>query len=272
MTLSDQRYIEAEGNVLVVWGGNRIFGTRMTYDLDEERGVIENAIGNVEAEFLFWARQVEKIGENKIRLKSANVTTCTQPVPYWSFAVSSATITIDSYARMRNIRLRAGKMPIFYLPYMVWPVKKDRAAGLLLPEFQSNEERGFAYTQELFVPLGRSADVTLLGRYYTKAGFGWGGQLRFVPNRRGVASLGGFFIRDKVGSLPEVGPGDSRCCRHQPGQRLQLLQRLRARPDARLFADDPGSAGVHTQRQVDQHERARVAQGAAALRRLLSPA
>jgi LPS-assembly protein len=198
ITLTEQRYVEAEGNVLIVWGGNRIFGTRMSYDLETETGIIEQAIGNVEAEFIFWAKQVEKIGPNKLRLLSANVTTCTQPVPYWSFAVSRATVTIDNYVRMTNMRLRAGKAPIFYLPYLVWPVKKERAAGLLLPEFQSNEERGFAYTQEVFVPLGRSADITLLGRYYTKAGFGYGGEARWVPNRRGAASLAGFAIRDKV--------------------------------------------------------------------------
>ena len=210
MALTDQRYVVAEGNVLVVWGENRIFGERMTYDLEKERGIIENAIGYVQSEFLFWAKSVEKIGDRKVHLKSATVTSCTQPVPYWSFAVSSATITIDGYARMWNIRLRARKVPFFYLPYMLWPVKKDRAAGLLMPEFQSNEERGRAITQQLFIPLGRSADLTLLGRYYTESGFGGGGELRFIPNRRGAASLAGFYIEDQVGSGPTVPPGTGR--------------------------------------------------------------
>ena len=28
-----------------------------------------------------------------------------------------------------------GKVPFFYLPYMLWPVKRERAPGLLFPEF-----------------------------------------------------------------------------------------------------------------------------------------
>ena len=40
MTFREQRYVVAEGNVLVVWGDNRLFGTRMEYDLELDRGTI----------------------------------------------------------------------------------------------------------------------------------------------------------------------------------------------------------------------------------------
>jgi hypothetical protein len=196
--LSEKRYIEAEGNVLIAWADSHIFGTRMEYDLETEQGVIENASGMVENEYLFWAKKAEKIGPERVRLKSARVTSCTQPNPYWSFNVSSAVITLNAYARMWNVVLRGGKVPFFYLPYLIWPVKEDRAIGLLMPEFQSTANRGHAFSQELFIPLGKSADLTLLGRYYTKAGFGGGGEFRIVPNARGVAKFTGFYIDDQV--------------------------------------------------------------------------
>jgi LPS-assembly protein len=198
LSIREERYIEAEGNVLVVWLGNRISGTRMTYDLEEDRGVIENAIGQVEPEFYFTADRAEKIGADRIFLDSATVTTCTQPVPYWSFSVSSAKIRIDHYARMWNLRLRALHVPVFYLPYMVWPVKRDRAAGLLLPKFGSTRDRGDVITEAFFLPLGDSADVTLFGEYYTKAGWGGGGEFELIPNRDGAAHVSGFYIQDRV--------------------------------------------------------------------------
>jgi hypothetical protein len=198
LSFSQQRYIVAEGNVLIEWAGNYIFGSRMEYDLESERGVIEDAFGQVQADYVFWAERAEKIGDDQIHLQSATVTTCTQPSPYWSFAVSSATIRVEGYARMWNVRLRAKKMPFFYLPYLIWPVKEDRAIGLLMPEFHTTETRGRAISQELFIPIGRSADMTLLGRYYTEAGFGGGGEVRFVPNSTGAGSFSGFYIDDKV--------------------------------------------------------------------------
>jgi hypothetical protein len=198
IVIREQRYVEAEGHVLMVWGGSRIAGTRMVYDLEVERGTIYDAIGQMENDYYFWAAEVEKIGEEKVHLKKATVTTCTQPTPYWSFSVTSATVTLNRYARMWNARLKTGKVPFFYLPYLVWPVKKDRAVGLLLPEVHSTDNRGDVISQELFIPIGKSADITLLGRYYTEAGFGGGGTVRFIPNNRGQAELSGFFIQDEV--------------------------------------------------------------------------
>jgi len=198
MSLTGGRHIEAEGNVLIIWQGNRISGTRMTYDLETGRGVIERAMGQVQGDFIFWAKRAEKIGEQTVHLESATVTTCTQPVPYWSFAVSSATVTVNHYARMWNVVVRGSKVPFFYSPYLLWPVKQDRALGLLLPEFHTNDKLGQSIAQQLFIPIGRSADVTLDGEYYTEAGFGFGGEFRVIPNRRGAARLNGFFINDKV--------------------------------------------------------------------------
>jgi hypothetical protein len=198
MVLREQRYLEGEGNILIAWDGNWISGHSLTYDLETERGIIEDSIGRGKNEFLFWADSAEKIGPNTIRLHDATVTSCTQPQPYWSFRVSTATITLDQYARMWNARLKANRLAVFYMPYLVWPVKKDRAAGVLFPEFGSTSARGNMINQELFIPLGRSADLTLLGRYYTKAGLGGGAELRFIPNSKGSATLSGFYIKDKV--------------------------------------------------------------------------
>jgi lipopolysaccharide assembly outer membrane protein LptD (OstA) len=198
LSLTEGRYIEAEGNILIVWDDNRISGERITYDLTTDRGVIEKAMGHVQGDFIFWAKRAEKIGAETVRLKAATVTTCTQPVPYWSFYVTSAKITLDKYARMWNVLVRASKVPFFYSPYLLWPVKEDRALGLLLPEFHSNDVLGDSLSQQLFIPIGPSADITLLGAYYSQAGFGFGGEGRLIPNRKGAARLRGFYIDDKV--------------------------------------------------------------------------
>ncbi|MDH3627970.1 MAG: LPS assembly protein LptD [Acidobacteriota bacterium] len=223
MSLSPDEIVQASGNVLVIWGGNRIFGDRATYSLKDQHGIFEDVIGHVDNQFIFWAKTAEKIGDETIRLRTATVTTCTQPVPYWSFSVSSATIRIDGYARMVNVRLRSGRVPFIYLPYLVWPVKQDRAAGLLMPQFHSSEERGESISQELFIPLGRSADMTVQGRYYTEAGFGAGTEVRFIPNRNGEGYFNGFFINDQVA-------GKSR-------YRAQFNQRQTFRNGFRMVAD-----------------------------------
>ena len=200
ITYRSGRWIEAEGNVLIVWAGNRISGSRMEYDLKEEHGTIQDAIGQVEPEFFFVAKTAEKIGQDLVVLKTAIVTTCTQPVPYWSLAVSTARIRIDGYAHLWNLRLRTGRAPVFYLPYLIWPVKKDRAAGLLLPSLGTSQDRGKLFSVPLYLPLGPSVDLTLTAERYSLAGLGWGADLGFVPNRKGSGRFTGFYIQDQVSS------------------------------------------------------------------------
>lgn len=198
LEVTDQRHLVAEGNVLIAYAGSRVFGSRMTYDLETGRGLIEDAYGQALDDFIFWADSVEKIGPDRLKLRSATVTTCTQPVPYWSFSVSHATLTLDRYAHMWNVRFKTSEVPIVYLPYLVWPIKKGRAAGLLFPEFGSTSNRGEVISQELFIPIGDSADVTLIGRYYEDAGFGGGARVNVLPNRQGQIVFDGFAIRDEA--------------------------------------------------------------------------
>lgn len=241
MTLRDGRLLEATGNVLIQWGENRVFGERIEYDLERETGTIHEAAGSVLDEYLIRAEEVRKIGARKLRIRNARVTTCSQPLPYWSFQVTSATITIDRYARMRNVRLKVRKAPVVYLPYLVWPVKDGRAAGLLMPEYSSTDTRGEVLTQELFVPLGRSADLTLLGRYYTEAGFGGGAEFRFIPNDEGHGTLRGFYIDDDVFAATNNGDGRRYHFSFQQEQSFRngfrLVADMNFISDARYYSD-----------------------------------
>ena len=208
ITFREGHLVEADGNVLLVWGNNRVSGTSMIYDMgqkddpDEEkrvaRGVIQNAVGQVEPEFYFDAKEIETIGDDRVVLHHATVTTCTQPVPNWSFKVSKAKIKIEGYAHLFNLRPTIKKVPFFYLPYLLWPVKRERAPGLLFPETGATTGRGTFVSLPVFIPLGRSADLTLFPEYYTIGGWAGGAKLRVVPNRDGYAEAEAQYIADQV--------------------------------------------------------------------------
>ena len=69
-------------------------------------------------------------------------------------------------------------VPVFYMPYMVWPVKQERSAGLLFPRFGYSNTRGFNFGLPLYVPLGRSFDTTVFADYYSQGFFGLGNKSR----------------------------------------------------------------------------------------------
>ena len=82
------------------------------------------------------------------------------PKPEWSFSLSEATVTLDDYARMKNVAFRAGSVPILFTPYLVWPTKEDRASGLLVPGIGYSNQRGGFLGLSYYWVTGRSTDLT----------------------------------------------------------------------------------------------------------------
>ena len=71
-------------------------------------------------------------------------------------------------------------------------------AKIVFPEFGSSRNKGDSITQSLFIPIGRSADVTLSGVYFTEAGNGAALRSNIIPNTKGSALFDAFWIRDET--------------------------------------------------------------------------
>ncbi|MCI0566829.1 MAG: LPS assembly protein LptD [Acidobacteria bacterium] len=188
----------AEGNVLLDSGATRLTAERVEYNLETQTGSFFVARGYVEPSFYFEAAEVQKVDAERYIILDAQFTTCTQPVPYWSFKVARGTIHLDNYAYLHHVSFRAEKLPVFYSPYLVWPIKKDRATGLLFPEFGYSQTRGFVFTNAFYWAIRRNMDATFFLDYYSKAGLGEGLEYRYVPSAGGRGQFTGAYIHDQV--------------------------------------------------------------------------
>ena len=196
----------AEGNVVVQFGESQVSGDRVEADLESGYAIIENARAYFEPDVIMDAHQLERIGEDTFKITRGKITTCTQPTPYWSFNVGSAIVHVGGYARMTNAAFRLGKVPAFWSPYLVWPIKEDRAAGLLLPQFGFSGKRGAFLSNALYVPMGRSMDATAQFDFFNGAisngteqlpQSGQGLEFRYVPSRSGSGILTGYQLTER---------------------------------------------------------------------------
>lgn len=191
------REVVATGNVVLAFPGATLSGTRLVYNIETERGVVENAVGYLDQDnAIVRAETIERIGPQELRVTRAVFTTCTQPTPYWSFRVSRATLTIGQYAHLRDAAFKVGKVPVFYTPYLVWPIKTDRASGLLFPSFSTSTELGRTISLPLFWAFADNADLTLFFNWHSEVGPGLGAELNWLPTWRGRARAIGDYIRD----------------------------------------------------------------------------
>lgn len=192
----EKRQGVAEGVVVLDFEGNRITGSRLEFDLENRTGAMADAIGWVEPEAILRAKTIRKLDEDHVLLESGTFTTCTQPIPYWSFRVGRGLFHLKHYAHLRNVRMNIGRVPVFYLPWMLWPIKGDRATGLLFPQWGTSRRFGFFAGEAFFWPFARNADLTAYGDYYRMAGPAAGVEVNWLPTERGRLKLTSYYLKD----------------------------------------------------------------------------
>ena len=190
------KIVTATGHVIVDQGPRRMSGDTLEYDLDTKTGTLTNATAHVAPDYYFSGTQLAKISETQYTVQDGVFTSCNQEVPDWSFRLSSALVEVDGYAHVRNASMRAKKLPIFYTPYILWPVKSDRTSGLLIPNIGYSDRRGASVGLAYFQTLGRSYDTTFHLDLYSEEFLGIGNDFRYRPTEgtRGQVIL--FTIRD----------------------------------------------------------------------------
>jgi LPS-assembly protein len=172
----------AEGNVVIDQGATRVAATQAIYNLDSKTGTFFNANATMEPAMYFSGDRIEKVDEDTYRMTNGVFTSCDLDRPAWSFHVGNADVTMDDYARMSDISFRARELPIFWLPHLIWPTKRERSQGLLIPRARFSDRFGARLENGYFIPFGESVDATLYADISSESYFGTGVDLRYVPS------------------------------------------------------------------------------------------
>jgi lipopolysaccharide assembly outer membrane protein LptD (OstA) len=196
----------ATGNVTIQLPGESVNAEKIFVNLETKLGRMEKADGMVQPTIFYHAASVDKKAENLYELLKAQITSCSQPVPRWKFSTSRANFKKDDSIEMWNAVFSIKKVPVFYWPYMRYPVGRDRATGFLMPQIGWSGNKGFSYQQDFFWAIARSMDATFHYDYYSARGMGGALQFRYLFSKGagGEMNLYGFtFKPDASGTKPE---------------------------------------------------------------------
>ncbi|HEY6138089.1 MAG TPA: LPS assembly protein LptD [Thermoanaerobaculia bacterium] len=174
--------VVAEGHVILDQGPIRLTADQLFYNLDTKLGTLFHATGAMEPSLYFTADKAEKIADTRYLLTESVFTSCDINRPSWSFHVARADVTLDDYAHMRDVQFRASRLPVFWAPSLVWPTKRDRSRGFLIPRLLISQEFGERLETGYFLPWGDSADATIYTDLNTKGYNGVGVDARYLPS------------------------------------------------------------------------------------------
>jgi len=191
--------LAARGNVVVDQGPSRFTADELNYNLRSKTGLFINATGYVSPMYTFSGRTIEKLDETRYRVDKAVFTTCEDDTrhPSWSFHLKKALLEVEGYGKFTSSTIKIQGVPVFYLPYMIWPIKKERSPGLLMPGFGYSDRLGTYIGLPVYFPLGRSWDTTFTFEYFSEGFYGIGNELRWAPVADGAGLLDLYTIYDK---------------------------------------------------------------------------
>jgi len=186
------------GHVVIDQGPTRLSGDHGTFHLDTKTGILEeNAVADLPPTYHIVADSIEKIGEATYRVRHGLFTSCEVPKPAWSFTMAEGTITMDDYARMHDVAFRAGEVPLFWTPYLIWPTKEKRASGFLIPGLGFSSQHGAYLGLNYYWVTGRSTDLTSQLALFSDGTVGLGEQFRWRPTLESAGIFQGFVVRDQ---------------------------------------------------------------------------
>jgi lipopolysaccharide assembly outer membrane protein LptD (OstA) len=146
-----------------------LVGERMIYRLDTRQGFAYN--GRTEFDGGFYnGQEIKRVTDKILLVKGADYTTCEGgDTTDYHFHASKMKIMLGDKAVARPIFLYIKNIPIMGLPYWIFPIRKGRHSGMLMPdvEFGFDRTRGrFARNLGYYFAPNEYSDEMIWGDYY----------------------------------------------------------------------------------------------------------
>lgn len=118
-----------------------------------------------------------------------------------SWRLDAKTLTIrngEIFGTARNAVLRVKGVPVFYTPYIQFPVSDDRQSGFLFPGMGYSGEDGIDLALPYYLNLAPNYDATVVPRYMSERGAGLDGEFRLLSNSQNLVIGGGLLPKDDI--------------------------------------------------------------------------
>ena len=196
-----QGIVEAQGGVHYRDGALEVEGERARLYLRSDTGSFEQARYRLPQQHAHGtAQRVAKINENITRLQRVRYTTCNPGRIDWQLRARE--IRLDRHRRMgsaKGVSVHFKRVPIFYFPYLVFPITDERLSGFLMPDIRLNLSRN---STDIALPyywnIAPNYDATITPRFIERRGVMLGSEFRYLTPSSSGQLYGEYLADDRL--------------------------------------------------------------------------
>lgn len=152
------------------------------------------------------AQVMQQSGAGDLLLDSNGFTRCEPGNNGWRMEARELDIKKGAiFGTARGAVLKLKSVPVFYSPYLQFPVSDERVSGFLFPNLAYSDEDGADLSIPYYLNLAPDYDATVIPRYVSRRGAGLEAEFRHMSAWQDTVLAGGFLPDDDIfnGSIDE---------------------------------------------------------------------
>jgi LPS-assembly protein len=137
------------------------------------------------------AADILQASETSLQLNQASFTACPAGDNSWALHANEIKLNADEgWGQAWHTMFKVRDIPVFYLPYLSFPITDARKSGLLLPNVGSSQRLGVDFELPYYFNLAENYDLTLTPRLMTNRGYQLKSEFRYLTQaHRGLLHL-----------------------------------------------------------------------------------
>ncbi|SDT87447.1 LPS-assembly protein LptD [Halopseudomonas salegens] len=130
------------------------------------------------------AARIDRREDAVILLNDATYTTCEPGNNAWALHGKEVELNQEEgWGQARNVTLRVKDFPVFYTPYIRFPIDDRRQSGFLVPSISASSNSGSELTVPYYFNLAPNYDATLYPQLLSDRGLLMEGEFRYLTGR-----------------------------------------------------------------------------------------
>ena len=184
-------------------GNERYQGSAVAYNFRTKKGKID--LGKTEIERgLYYGDAIKKVDDRVLFVADGRFTTCDLEHPHYYFYSPEMKIVVGDRVVARPVTLDIADVPVFALPFGVFPTERGRRSGLIAPAYGESGTRGRYLTHlGYYWALSNYTDINFRTDLYTKGGYTLYSDFRYALRYNFSGGISGSYGRVVTGE-----PGD----------------------------------------------------------------
>jgi LPS-assembly protein len=161
----------------------RINSSTGRYDIDGAANFDQANFQLMERNGRGFAKDIDVLPGGQIKLADVRYTSC--PVGNEDWMLQASSINLDTALQEgvgRDVLMRFKGVPIFYTPYISFPMGDERKSGLLFPSFGHSGSNGFELEIPYYFNLAPNYDLTMTPGLLSARGVELAGQFRYLTS------------------------------------------------------------------------------------------